>query len=128
MKKMSILIVLLMAAGTLTVAPAHAEEKRYDATTKTCRPMTMPNLMVGYKSFRTLCKSCHNRKSNQGKFLQTESKVPTAWNRVFAEKYPKCAKNGAWKDLSLDDQLKLNDYLFMMGSGTYDPKNAARCG
>jgi len=78
--------------------------------------------------FRKVCKGCHNRSGQGGKFLYNESKVANAWNRVFAEKYPKCAKDGSWGKLSLEDQLKLNDYLFRTGSGTYDSKDAQDCG
>lgn len=122
-------LIAAMAALALSFSLASASpSKRYDATTKTCRTLTQENDIEGYKVFRNACKVCHNLTSDDGKFLYSESKVGNAWNRVFAEKYPKCAKSGAWDKLSLDDQLKLNDYLFRAGADSYDPKDAKDCG
>jgi hypothetical protein len=44
-----------------------------------------------------------------------------AWNRIFYEKYPKCAKDGAWAGLSQDDLVKLNDYLYSNASDADNP-------
>jgi len=124
-------IVLLTVTCSLAVFLARAQAtptKRYDETTKTCRTLTMENDLRGYQVFREFCKECHSRKNEQAKFLYSESKMPNAWNRVFFKKYPECAKNGAWDQLTLEDQLKLNDYLFRTGAGSYDPNNANDCG
>lgn len=123
------ILIGVVAPLTLSFSVASASPaKRYDATTKTCRTLNQENDLEGYKVFRKACKRCHNLTGEDGKFLYSESKVGNAWNRVFAEKYPKCAKNGAWANLSLEDQLKLNDYLFRAGADSYDPKDAKDCG
>lgn len=123
-KLIGALVTMALTCAAASATPA----KRYDDTTKTCRTLTPSNDLQGYKIFRKFCKSCHNLTSEEGKFLYNESKMSKAWNRVFAEKYPKCAKDGSWAKLSLEDQLKLNDYLFRTGSGSYDPHDAKDCG
>ncbi len=118
-----------VAALALSFSVASASpSKRYDATTKTCRSLTQENDLEGYKVFRRVCKECHNLTGEDGRFLYSESKGGNAWNRVFAEKYPKCAKTGAWDKLSLEDQLKLNDFLVRTGADAYDPHDAKDCG
>ncbi|VAW32713.1 hypothetical protein MNBD_DELTA03-547 [hydrothermal vent metagenome] len=103
--------------------------KRYDPATKTCRIFTHATLWEGYKVFVNNCKVCHHRGNKQGaKFLYTESKVRKAWNRVFAERYPICAKNGSWSKLSQEQIARLNDYLYKNAAGTYDPYDATDCG
>lgn len=102
------------------------ELKRYDASTESCRILGFDSLWYGKgrELFDQKCKVCHTRKNNVGaSFLYTESLSPTAWNRVFSTRYPKCAKNGEWK-ISQNEQLLINDYLYRYGTDTYD----ARCG
>lgn len=118
-----------VAAMALTFSVASASPaKRFDATTNTCRNLAQENDLEGYKVFRKACKGCHSLTNSDGKFLYSESKGGNAWNRVFAEKYPKCAKDGSWSQLSLEDQLKLNDYLVRVGADSYDPHDAKDCG
>ncbi len=117
------LSILAMGIGNVTLA---GPEKRFDPGTETCREFTFEAMMDGYKSFRTVCKNCHNREGDGG-FIYTESKNPVAWNRVFFEKYPTCATDGSWESLSNEDKLKLNDYLFRNAANNYDP-NDATCG
>ena len=118
---------LIGSAATGQASP----QKRYDPGTKTCRVLGFDSMWwgTGAKIFRKSCKSCHHRGNDQGaKFLYSESKSPEAWNRVFFEKYPQCAKDGSWSSLTLNDQLQLNDYLYKNGANTYDPNSATDCG
>ena len=105
--------------------------KRYDQATKTCRAFTQDSFWwgSGAQTFRSTCKPCHTRDNAEGgSFLHVESKTSRAWNRVFFEKYPECAKNGSWDSLSMDDLMNLNDYLYRFGAFTYDPNDANDCG
>ena len=68
-----------------------------------------------------VCKSCHFRDNKKGApFLWSESKSSRAWNRVFAKRYPDCAKDGSWSAMNLDQQLKLNDYLYRFARDSQD--------
>lgn len=118
---------IVITIGGLSSAISWAgPEKRFDEGTKMCRSITLSNLFDGYKAFRTLCKGCHKRDNDVGaKFLETESKTNKAWNRVFWQKYPACAKNGSWDSLTFDERLKLNDYLFYKAWGHDDPNDAS---
>lgn len=106
--------------------------KRLDEATQVCRTLTFQNsgwVSEGSKIFAKSCKSCHTRDNDKGAtFLHSESKTMTAWNRVFLTRYPQCAKDGQWANLSPDDLQKLNDYLFRNAANTYDPNDAADCG
>ena len=119
-------VVFFLAGVAVSFA---SPRKRLDPGTNTCRIFTFQNLQDGQKIFKTVCKSCHHQGNSLGaQFLHTESKGMRAWNRLFLEKYAKCAKDGSWDALSEDDLLKLNDYLFRYASDTYDPNDAADCG
>ncbi len=123
---------LLCAAFFLFASSNPAQSspiKRYDKTTKTCRIFTHATLWSGYKIFVNNCKICHYRGNKQGvKFIYTESKVRKGWNRVFAERYPVCAKNGSWGSLTEEQIARLNDYLYKNAADTYDPYDATDCG
>ena len=116
------LVVLVVLFLTVATSPAFAKpEKRFDQVSSTVRELGFSDLRAGYKIFREVCKSCHHRGNDQGaKFLHTESKSMRAWNRVFYERYSKCAKTGAWEKISGEDLLKLNDYLFANAVDTID--------
>jgi len=117
------MVVAAVAFSVVLVAsPVFAKPgKRFDPASTSIRELTFSNLQDGYRIFREVCKSCHYRGNAQGaKFLHTESKSMRAWNRVFAQRYPKCAQSGDWKALSKDDLLKLNDYLFANAVDTVD--------
>ncbi len=118
-------LLMLSALGiAIFVIPFNAEarpDKRLDPGTKTCRVFTFEGNWTGYKTFRRSCKSCHYRNNDKGApFLYTESRTSEGWNRVFEKKYPACAKDGSWGDLTLEKQLLLNDYLYANGFGSYD--------
>jgi len=132
---MKIKATLALAGIALAVGlvPAQASPgKRFDERTQSCRFLNTYNSgwsSEGARIFKASCKSCHFRGNDRSApFLHSESKGMKGWNRVFAERYPKCAKNGAWARLSEDDLLKLNDYLFYNAANTYDANSAADCG
>ncbi|MDG4476249.1 c-type cytochrome [Thiovibrio frasassiensis] len=111
------------------VNQAHGAPKtRYDATTKTCRVLSDGPLEwesrpwgEGGKLFANNCKSCHTRNNDKGApFLWAESKSSAGWNRVFETRSAKCAKQGAWDSITLEQQLKLNDYLYRWASNSLD--------
>lgn len=117
--------VILSAAGLFLITASFNVEarpdKRLDPGTKTCRVFTFEGNWTGFETFRNTCKSCHYRNNTKdAPFLYTESKTSEGWNRVFDKKYPACAKDGSWGDLTLEKQLFLNDYLYANGFGSYD--------
>ncbi len=107
-------------------------KKRLDEATQVCRILTFQNsgwVSEGSKIFAQSCKNCHTRDNDSGAtFLHSESKSMSGWNRVFLQRYPQCAKDGKWADLSQDELTKLNDYLFRNAANTYDPNDADDCG
>ncbi len=131
MKKSSVicLVALLCLAFGMTVEASPVQ--RWDPGTNTCRVFDFDSGWwgLGGQVWRSKCKSCHTRDNDKGApFLYMESKSPKAWNRVFLEKYPQCAKDGAWDSLTMEETLKLNDYLYRFGANTYDPNDANDCG
>lgn len=105
---------------------------RFDEGSQMCRQLTFPNsswASEGAALFRKTCKACHYRGNDKGaRFLHSESLTPRAWNRVFFEKYPKCAQDGAWAGLDTEQLRKVNDYLYRNAYGTYDANSAESCG
>ena len=124
-------VMTLVSFGLVTHSQA-SPKKRLDEATQICRILTFQNsgwVSEGSKIFARSCKSCHTRDNDKGAtFLHSESKTMTAWNRVFLEKYPQCAKGGKWDNLSKEELLKVNDYLFRNAANTYDPNDADDCG
>lgn len=121
----------LIAAGMVKESQA-TPRKRLNEATQVCRILTFYNsgwVSEGSKIFAGSCKTCHYRGNDQGaSFLHSESKTMTAWNRVFLERYPKCARDGQWANLSEEDLQKLNDFLYRNAANTYDPNDANDCG
>jgi len=118
---------VLIMAGAVHASP----QKRFDAATRSCRLLGFDANWwgSGNKIFQQKCKTCHFRDNQQGApFLHAESKTPRGWNRVFARRYPGCAKNGKWQDLVMSEQLALNDFLYKNGSGAYNAYDADDCG
>ncbi len=114
-------VAVVLSLAVLPAAWAGGPDRRYDPGTMTLRELTFGNLRDGYKIFRESCKSCHHRGNAAGaRFLYTESKTMRGWNRVFYERRARCDRDGAWKGLSADDLLKLNDYLFHSASDAQD--------
>lgn len=124
----AILLTLLVLPATGQATP----KKRLDEATQTCRILDFYNsgwVSEGSDIFSNSCKNCHYRDNDkEASFLHSESKTMKAWNRVFFEKYPECAKRGEWANLSKEELQKLNDYLFRNAANTYDPNDADDCG
>jgi hypothetical protein len=131
MKKYTILCLAMFAALLSAMGAEASPTQRFDPGTKTCRVFGFDSGWwgTGGQIWRETCKACHTRDNDQGaSFLHTESKSPTAWNRVFLERYPQCAKDGQWDSLTMDEILQLNDYLYRYGANTYDANDANDCG
>ncbi len=117
------LFFVFISVSFVMARPGH----RLDSTTDTCRDFSKGELEfasrpwgAGGKAFQSNCKSCHFRGNTKGAtFLWVESKSSKGWNRVFAQRKVACAKDGSWDSLSMDQILKLNDYLyrFALNSG-----------
>ncbi len=121
MKRLAVFAVAFLLLASIASPVIAGPGKRFDPVTARVRDLTFSNLRTGYKLFQEVCKGCHHRGNDQGaKFLHTESKSMQAWNRVFYQRYPDCAKSGAWQPLSKDDLLKVNDYLFANAVDTVD--------
>lgn len=128
MPRSALMFTVFLLAVSFALQAEARPKNRYDETTKTCRILESGPLEwdsrpwgEGGKVFREACKVCHSRGNDQGApFLWVESKTPAAWNRVFAQRYPKCAQNGSWDKITLDQQLKLNDYLYRFGLNSED--------
>lgn len=132
MKRSALVVVVMVLFVFLGVSLAQASpKKRFDPGTQTCRIFDKESTWWGNGAeiFRSNCKSCHFRGNDKGApFLYSESKSSRAWNRVFFKKYPECAQDGSWGNLTLEDQLVLNDYLYRNANDTYDPNDADDCG
>lgn len=125
MKKSLELVAITVLSITVVTAIAYARPShRYEAGTKTTRVLDFKNIRAGYKTFRSLCKSCHNRNTESAPFLHSESRTMKAWNNIFHKKYPKCAKKGYWDKLTPEELLNLNDYLYFNAYDSYDPHDS----
>ena len=118
-------VLMIMAAAVAYARPT----KRMDPVTQTCRIFTPATIAEGAQLFRSTCKSCHSRGNAAGApFLHSEAKISRAWNRVFATRYPGCAKDGSWAALNDEQLRRLNDFLYMNSADSYDPYNGRDCG
>lgn len=126
---MSLLMFLFLMNASFSCA---VPKKRFDPGAKMCRILTFYNsgwISDGSQIFKETCKSCHYKGNDKGApFLHTESKNSQGWNRVFYKKYPKCAKDGSWGILTLENQMQLNDFLYRNAADTYDPYDEESCG
>lgn len=103
--------------------------KRLDPATQTCRVFTPAAIEEGRDLFRSECKNCHSRNNTVGaRFIHSESLISKAWNRVFFQRYPACAKDGSWASLSDEQLRRVNDYLFMNSADAYNPNSGKDCG
>lgn len=120
--------VLLFSVTSLAVANG-APVKRLDQGSGTCRILTDPIKFQGYTVFRNSCKTCHYKGNDKNApFLYAEAKSMKAWDTVFYKRYPACAQNGSWDNISEDDLLALNDFLYSNAFDAYDPNDAQNCG
>ncbi|HIJ89817.1 MAG: hypothetical protein OEV89_03545 [Desulfobulbaceae bacterium] len=128
MKRFALSLAALLLVPAFANQTDAAPKTRYDATTQTCRVLNEGPLEwesrpwgEGGKLFQNVCKGCHSRNNDKGApFLWVESKSSAAWNRVFETRYPKCAQTGAWDSIPLEQQLKLNDYLYRWAANSQD--------
>ena len=132
LKRLLMVGVVVVLAGNISPAVAGVASKRFDKATGMCRELTFNNsgwVSEGHDIFRNTCKACHSRNSGKGApFLYTESRTMEGWNLVFYKKNVKCAQDGSWGNLSREQLLQVNDYLFWNAFGTYDANTAERCG
>ncbi|MBC8208520.1 MAG: hypothetical protein H8E79_05070 [Desulfobulbaceae bacterium] len=132
MKKVAIALGVLVFVGVASQAYA-APEIRYDKSTDTCRvigdgPLEWESRPWGQggQIFKSLCQSCHaDGDDNAAPFLWKESKTSKGWNRVFANQYPKCAKDGSWSTMSKDQELMVNDFLYRWAKDSQDANDSA---
>lgn len=128
---MKVLPVIITSCLVLSLSAVYAWARpatRFDETTQTCRvldngPLEMASRPYGEGGtlFTESCKNCHNRNNDQGApFLWAESKTSKAWNRVFTERYPQCAKDGKWDHLTQEQQMRVNDYLYRFSFDSRD--------
>ncbi len=123
----------VFAVGATALTVSARPKKRFDETTGTCRilnvgPLEWESLPWGQggKGFKQVCKSCHTRNNKVGApFLWEESKSSKGWNRVFASKRAKCARDGSWSKLTDDQLLMVNDYLYRWSSTSIGRNDAA---
>ncbi len=124
MKQSFIGILCIFILAVTSVSISNALEKRYDSRTKSCRvlssgPLEWESLPWGQggKAFKQVCKKCHTRENTaNATFLWEESKTSRGWNRIFANMRVKCAKDGSWSELSDEQLLMVNDYLYRWSS------------
>ena len=131
MNKSMVMCVVVLVGLAFAAAAGASPQQRFDSGTKTCRVFGFDSGWwgTGGQIWRSKCKSCHTRDNDKGaSFLYMESKSSKAWDRVFLEKYPQCAKDGEWDSLTMEETLQLNDYLYRFGANTYDPNDANDCG
>ncbi len=110
---------------SVTFAAPERPDRRYDKINDTCREFKFQYMRDGARIFKDVCKSCHNENYNSGLRPMTafvpRSYSPGQWTRFLnGEKTPQCSKDGAWSSLSEDELLKLNDYLYRGGYGTWN--------
>ena len=128
MKKYGIIMMACLLATVAAFQASARPTKRFDKTTQSCRMFgdgqaewDTRKWGKGGKLFKEACKSCHTRTNTVGApYLWEETKTSKGLNRVFYRKYPQCAKNGAWADISLEQQLLLNDYLYRWSKDAMD--------
>ncbi|MFA7382346.1 MAG: hypothetical protein WC001_02750 [Desulfurivibrionaceae bacterium] len=132
MKCFAISLAALLLVPSLASQAEATPKNRYDATSQTCRVLDEGPLErasrpygEGGKLFRNVCKGCHSRNNDKGApFLWVESKTSKGWNLIFATRSPKCAKNGAWDTMTLEQLQKLNDYLYRWAANSQDPNDS----
>jgi len=129
MIKICTLALAVLITFSLCSTQANARPgSRFDEGTQTCRLIgTGPAAWdaspygEGGKIFKDFCKGCHFRGNDKdAPFLWSESKSSKAWNRVFAKRYPQCAKDGTWEVYALEQIMKVNDYLYRFSSSSLE--------
>jgi hypothetical protein len=133
MKQLFIGMICAFALAATALSVSARPQKRFDEKTGTCRvlnsgPLDWESLPWGQggKGFKQVCKSCHSRDNNKGaRYLWEESKSSKGWNRIFANMRAECAQDGSWAQLSDDQLLMVNDYLYRWSSTSLSRNDAA---
>ncbi len=117
---LGVFLISLFAAETFA-----APDRRYDKVNDTCREFKFKYMREGARIFKDVCQSCHNEEYDNGLRPMTvfvpRTYSPGQWtNFLTGAKIPKCSKDGSWAGISDDDLLKLNDYLYRGGYGTWN--------
>ncbi len=120
-------IFLFISASVLAEVP----DRRFDPLNQTCRIFQFTQMREGAGFFKKVCLRCHDGSYDNGMRFMPEliprSFSPERWTRIFTEKYPLCAQDGSWKELSAEELLKLNDYLYRGGYGTWEDYTPLEC-
>lgn len=128
MSRMPILCTVVIVTLAVAIQVNARPQIRHDEGTGTCRiigegPLEWESRSWGEggQLFKKVCQSCHSRNNASGApFLWVESKTSKGWNRIFAKRYPECARNGAWNGLSREQLLRVNDYLYRWAANSQD--------
>lgn len=131
MAKMAGLLFGVLFSLICVSASAAVLDRRFDPLHKSCRIFQFEQMREGARFFKGVCQRCHNPAYDNGirpmLVLVPRSFSPARWTRILTEKYPLCARNGSWEELSADELLKLNDYLYRGGYGTWEDYSDLEC-
>lgn len=134
-EKISVIVVMAAFLVSLSQARVFANDDggeaayRFDPATQSSRALEFKNLWAGYNLYQTKCKSCHFRGNDKGaRFLDADSRTMRGWNAVFFKKNVRCAREGFWAELSPEELLYVNDYLYSKAYDTWNPNTAKSCG
>jgi len=133
MKYLSMWALCLFLVGVTAYTVYGRPAKRYDKGSQTCRVLNSGSLEweslpwgEGGKTFKQFCKDCHAKDNTKGAtFLWEESKTSKGWNNVFAEKRAQCARDGVWDELSKDQLMMVNDFLYRWASNSLGRDDSA---
>ena len=107
----------------------NAEESAYFTPgSASNRAIEYKNLRAGYLLFKNNCKSCHTQENDKNApFLCANSKTMDGWNRVFSRKNATAEKHGCLSNLSTEELMNLNDYLYTYASDGSKPDAELGC-
>ncbi len=132
MKRHGLVLALSLTAvaiGLASVATGEQSGPWYEPGSLSNRPLEYGNIREGYELFRANCKQCHFRGNEaNAPFLCPELKTKNAWNRVFARDNRTVEANGCLKDLSAEQLMDLNDYLYTHAKDSRNPNDEMECG
>ncbi len=126
MRKEFFLTAIGISLSFLIVAPMvlARPSQRLDSVTQTTRIFSPETIEEGRELFKSVCKRCHTNDNAFGApFLHSESKSSKEWNRIFEKRYPACANDGSWIKLSAEQIMRINDFLFMNASDSFNPQS-----
>lgn len=125
----NIVVFLLIIGSMFVFSSVNAEESTYfNPGSMSNRTIEYKNIRAGYLIFKKNCKSCHSQKNEENApFLCADSKTRAGWNRVFAGKNTTVEKLGCLKNLSKEERMDLNDYLYTYASDGKKPDAELGC-